>query len=40
MRLKALLDSKLETEASENQVIFKLKTEIEALKEELEKAKD
>ncbi|KAG4925078.1 hypothetical protein JHK87_050618 [Glycine soja] len=27
-------------EASENQVIFKLKTEIEALKEELEKAKD
>jgi len=26
--------------ASENQVIFKLKTEIEALKEELEKAKD
>ncbi|TKY67874.1 WEB family protein [Spatholobus suberectus] len=39
MGLKALLDSKLETEASENQLILKLKTEIAALKEELEKAK-
>ncbi|CAJ1934092.1 unnamed protein product [Sphenostylis stenocarpa] len=39
MRLKALLDAKLETEAGENQVILKLKTEIEALNEELEKAK-
>ncbi|KAH1224443.1 hypothetical protein AAZX31_11G106600 [Glycine max] len=39
VRLKALLDSKVETEARENQVILKLKTDIEALKEELEKAK-
>ncbi|XP_020214031.1 WEB family protein At3g02930, chloroplastic [Cajanus cajan] len=39
MRLKGLLDSKLETEATENEHILKLKTEIEALKEELEKAK-
>ncbi|TKY67878.1 putative WEB family protein [Spatholobus suberectus] len=39
MGLKALLDSKLETEASENQLILKLKTEIAALKDELEKAK-
>ncbi|XP_027354967.1 WEB family protein At5g16730, chloroplastic-like isoform X2 [Abrus precatorius] len=38
-RLKALLDSKLETEASENKLVLKLKTEIEALKQELEKAK-
>ncbi|XP_047155993.1 WEB family protein At3g02930, chloroplastic-like isoform X1 [Vigna umbellata] len=39
LRLKALLDAKLETQAGENQVILKLKTEIEALNEELEKAK-
>ncbi|XP_057456844.1 WEB family protein At3g02930, chloroplastic-like [Lotus japonicus] len=38
-RLKALLDSKMETEASENEVILKLKTEIEALKQELEQAR-
>ncbi|KAJ1415139.1 WEB family protein [Sesbania bispinosa] len=38
-RLKALLDSKLETEAGENELISNLKTEIEALKQELEKAK-
>ena len=37
--LKALLDSKLETEASENKIVLKLQTEIEAFKEELEKAK-
>ncbi|XP_016202265.1 WEB family protein At3g02930, chloroplastic [Arachis ipaensis] len=34
--LKALLDSKLETEASENQIVLKLKTEIEVLKEKIE----
>ncbi|KAL2329255.1 hypothetical protein Fmac_022682 [Flemingia macrophylla] len=39
MQLKALLDSKLETEATENEHVLRLKTEIEALKEELEKAK-
>ena len=39
MRLKALLDSKVETEARQNQLILKLKTDIEALKEELEKSK-
>ncbi|KAK7263995.1 hypothetical protein RJT34_31596 [Clitoria ternatea] len=39
MRLKAILDSKLETESSENEFVLKLKTEIEALKEELEKVK-
>ncbi|XP_061354425.1 WEB family protein At3g02930, chloroplastic-like [Gastrolobium bilobum] len=38
-RLKALLDSKQETEASENKVLLKQKTEIEALMQELEKAK-
>ncbi|ESW29072.1 hypothetical protein PHAVU_002G041100 [Phaseolus vulgaris] len=40
MHLKALLDSKLETEASENKIVSELQTEIEALNEELEKAKD
>ncbi|XP_019413435.1 PREDICTED: WEB family protein At3g02930, chloroplastic-like [Lupinus angustifolius] len=40
MQLKSLLDSKLETEASENEIILKLKKEIEALKQELEQAKD
>ncbi|ESW03506.1 hypothetical protein PHAVU_011G019100 [Phaseolus vulgaris] len=39
MRLKTLLDAKLETEGGENQVISKLKTEISALNDELEKAK-
>ena len=39
VRLKALLDSKVETEARQNQLILKLKTDIEALKEELEKSK-
>ncbi|XP_015964715.1 WEB family protein At3g02930, chloroplastic [Arachis duranensis] len=34
--LKALLDSKLETEASENQIVLKLKTEIKVLKEKIE----
>ncbi|KAJ1391209.1 WEB family protein [Sesbania bispinosa] len=38
-RLKALLDSKLETEASENKIVLELQAEIEALKLELEKAK-
>ncbi|XP_027360988.1 WEB family protein At5g16730, chloroplastic-like isoform X2 [Abrus precatorius] len=38
-RLKALLDSKLETEASENKIVLELQAEIEALKQELEKAK-
>ncbi|XP_020230036.1 WEB family protein At3g02930, chloroplastic [Cajanus cajan] len=38
-RLKALLDSKLETEASENKIVLELQAEIETLKEELEKAK-
>ncbi|RDY10632.1 WEB family protein, chloroplastic, partial [Mucuna pruriens] len=38
-RLKAVLDSKLETEASENKIVLELQAEIEALKEELEKAK-
>ncbi|KAK2371887.1 WEB family protein, chloroplastic [Trifolium repens] len=39
IRLKGLLDSKLETEASENKIVLELQTEIEALKQELEKAK-
>lgn len=40
-RMKALLDSKYETEANENREMeLKLKAEIESLKEELEKAKD
>jgi chromosome segregation ATPase len=39
-RLKSLLDSKLETEASENnKMVLKLKSEIESLKQELEKVK-
>ncbi|KAI4295266.1 hypothetical protein L6164_035330 [Bauhinia variegata] len=38
-RLKALLDSKLETEASENKIVLKLRTEIDTLKQELEKGK-
>ncbi|XP_019421502.1 PREDICTED: WEB family protein At5g16730, chloroplastic-like isoform X2 [Lupinus angustifolius] len=38
-RLKALLDSKLETEASEKKYVLELQKEIEALKQELEKAK-
>ncbi|KAG5070356.1 hypothetical protein GLYMA_01G233600v4 [Glycine max] len=38
IRLKAVLDSKLETEANENKVVLELQAEIEALKEELEKA--
>ncbi|TKY71126.1 WEB family protein [Spatholobus suberectus] len=38
-QLKALLDSKLETEARENKIVLELQAEIEALKEELEKAK-
>ncbi|KAG6650332.1 hypothetical protein CIPAW_06G035300 [Carya illinoinensis] len=39
-RLKALLDSKLETEATENnKVVLKLKSEIDSLKQELEKVK-
>ncbi|XP_022634746.1 LOW QUALITY PROTEIN: putative WEB family protein At1g65010, chloroplastic [Vigna radiata var. radiata] len=40
MHLKALLDSKLETEARENKIVSELQTEIEVLNEELEKAKD
>ncbi|XP_047173897.1 putative WEB family protein At1g65010, chloroplastic, partial [Vigna umbellata] len=40
MHLKALLDSKLETEARENKIVSELQTEIDALNEELEKAKD
>ncbi|CAI8589441.1 unnamed protein product [Vicia faba] len=39
IRLKGLLDSKLETEATESKVVLELQTEIEALKQELEKAK-
>jgi len=38
-QLKALLDSKMETEACENQLVLKLKTDIESLKVELGKAK-
>ncbi|KAE9606482.1 putative WEB family protein [Lupinus albus] len=38
-RLKALLDSKLEMEASEKKNVLELQKEIEALKQELEKAK-
>ena len=39
-RLKALLDSKLETEASENnKMVLKLQSEIDSLKQELEKGK-
>ncbi|XP_004505588.1 WEB family protein At5g16730, chloroplastic-like [Cicer arietinum] len=38
-QLKALLDSKLETEASDSKLILKLKTEIEALKQERDKGK-
>ncbi|KAK7308001.1 hypothetical protein VNO77_41547 [Canavalia gladiata] len=38
-RLKALLDSKLETEASDNKFVLELQAEMEALKQELEKAK-
>ncbi|XP_019423438.1 PREDICTED: WEB family protein At3g02930, chloroplastic-like isoform X2 [Lupinus angustifolius] len=38
-QLKALLDSKLETEASENKNVLELQKEVEALKQELEKAK-
>ncbi|MED6218059.1 hypothetical protein PIB30_023439 [Stylosanthes scabra] len=37
IRLKALLDSKLETEASDNQIVLKLKTEIEVLEGKIEK---
>ncbi|GAU51347.1 hypothetical protein TSUD_412950 [Trifolium subterraneum] len=40
IRLKGLLDSKLEIEASENKIVSELQTEIESLKQELEKAKD
>ncbi|KAK7405949.1 hypothetical protein VNO78_07561 [Psophocarpus tetragonolobus] len=40
IRLKAILDSKLETEATENKIVLELQAEIEALKEELEKVKD
>lgn len=40
IRLKGLLDSKLEIEASENNTVLELQKEIEALKQELEKAKD
>ncbi|XP_057750155.1 WEB family protein At3g02930, chloroplastic-like [Arachis stenosperma] len=39
-RLKALLDLKQETEASESNTILKLKAEVEALKQELAKAED
>ncbi|KAG4972792.1 hypothetical protein AAZX31_11G009200 [Glycine max] len=39
IRLKAVLDSKLETEAIANNIVLELQAEIEALKEELEKAK-
>ena len=35
-RVKSLLDSKLETEAGENNIVLELKTEIESLKQELE----
>ncbi|KAI4322015.1 hypothetical protein L6164_021741 [Bauhinia variegata] len=38
-QLKTLLDSKLEMEASENKIILKLRTEIDTLKQELEKGK-
>ncbi|KAG2708849.1 hypothetical protein I3760_05G211800 [Carya illinoinensis] len=39
-QLKALLDSKLETEASENnQMVLKLKSEMDSLKEELQEVK-
>ncbi|CAL0332062.1 unnamed protein product [Lupinus luteus] len=38
-RLKALLDSKLETEASERKNVLKMQNEIEALKQELKKTK-
>ncbi|KAK7253137.1 hypothetical protein RIF29_37593 [Crotalaria pallida] len=38
-QLKALLDSKLEKEASANKNVLELQTEIKALKQELEKAK-
>ncbi|KAK7855630.1 WEB family protein At5g16730, chloroplastic [Quercus suber] len=39
-RLKALLDSKLETETSEhNKMVMRLKSEIESLKQELEKVR-
>ncbi|XP_058778421.1 WEB family protein At3g02930, chloroplastic-like [Vicia villosa] len=40
IRLKGLLDSKMETEASENKIVLELQTEIENLRQELEKAKD
>ncbi|OIW05575.1 hypothetical protein TanjilG_23361 [Lupinus angustifolius] len=40
LRVKALLDSKLETEANDHEIKLKLKKEIEALKQEVEKAKD
>ncbi|XP_004511414.1 WEB family protein At3g02930, chloroplastic-like [Cicer arietinum] len=39
IRLKGLLDSKLETEANESKIVLELQMEIEALKQELEKAK-
>ncbi|KAL2349439.1 hypothetical protein Fmac_003439 [Flemingia macrophylla] len=38
-QMKALLDSKLETEANENKIVLELQAEIETLKEDLEKAK-
>ena len=38
-RLKALLDSKLETEASENKVVLKLRTEIDTLRQELDETR-
>ncbi|KAK7312145.1 hypothetical protein VNO77_35792 [Canavalia gladiata] len=38
-RLKAMLDSKMESEANENNLVLNLKMEIEALKKELENAK-
>ncbi|GAV70057.1 DUF827 domain-containing protein [Cephalotus follicularis] len=40
-RLKALLNSKLQTEANEtNEIVLKLKSEIDSLKQELEKARN
>ncbi|PON77565.1 WEB family [Parasponia andersonii] len=38
-RLKALLDSKLETETSENKLVLKLNSEVDSLRQELDKAK-
>ncbi|KAK7308875.1 hypothetical protein RJT34_05181 [Clitoria ternatea] len=38
-RLKAVLDSKMEIEASEHKIVLELQSEMEALKQELEKTK-